>query len=190
MPGRRANHIARCPRRSKLSDLRFWPWTDGVASFTVGDMSITEHLTVVGLVPRAVRLELLATQVEDMVNEILTRLESQAGSWRESHERRGRLADADLASASDALAEYRCLLDALRDGDGLAATAVTASTPIADELVRGCAHQAVHRLAERLDERSGGGDELRHAASTAAAWAQTLADLRDLDEGGPDLGGG
>ena len=155
-------------------------------------MSITERFTVVGLVPRAVRLELQPAQGQDLINELLTRLESQAGSLRETQERHGWLGDADLASASVALGEYRTLLDALREGisDGAgAAVTVTASTPLADELVRGCAHEAVDRLAESLQKRSGDPDALRDAAAIAGAWANTLADLRDLDEGGPDLNG-
>jgi hypothetical protein len=162
----------------------------GRSRATLGGMCESARATVTGLLPRAVRLELDAGQAELLVHELVSSLESRAGSLREDHERHGTLAPAELAAATEWLFEYRTLLEALNTqpqamGPG-ATRVITASTVAADALVRACAARASEALRELLPARSGEITALRDAGAAAAAWAQTLADLRELDESAPD----
>src|SRR5215213_3280011 len=73
--------------------------------------------TVVGLIPRAVRIQLDRDQTQLLVSEIVACIEVKAGSLREDHERHGALADAAVAEANDWFLEYRNLLDDLTHND-------------------------------------------------------------------------
>jgi hypothetical protein len=149
----------------------------------------SSHPTVTGLVPRAVRLELDDSQAQLLINELLTALETRAGSLREDHDRQRRLTRERLADVADSLGEYRDLLGALGSGAAQPPSApvvVTVSTPTADALVRACLMRAVEALGELAPARSAPIGRLRDAGRSAAMWAQTLADLRELDESAPD----
>jgi hypothetical protein len=146
--------------------------------------------SVTGLVPRAVRFEVSEPQAQLLINELVTTIEAKAGSLREDHDRHGRLSHATISDMSEWLVEYRNVLDGLclarethRTSD---VTIVTASTVAADRLVRACATRSVELLGSLLQERGGKIEQLRVAGAAAAAWATTLADLRELDEDAPD----
>src|SRR4051794_26196696 len=126
-----------------MSDLRFWLWETALACAKVTGMLDHPPPAVVGLVPRAVRLQLNASQVELLANELLTRVEARAGSLREDHDRHGRLPTGAHDDAVELLEECQALLDALTGARapsaGVGLVAVIASTPTADTLVRACA---------------------------------------------------
>jgi hypothetical protein len=150
--------------------------------------------TVVGLVPRAVRLELEPCQIPTLVDELVTRIEAGAGSLREEGQRRhGVVRPEKLAEAAKWLLEYRNLLAALGDREdggyrrATEPTSIVASMVAADDLVRACAHNAVEQLMATLTrDRAGDRHQLRAANEIACAWLQTLVDLRELDESGPE----
>ena len=83
---RRAVHqpATRTIRRAELIslNLRFWPWTSHAACFTVCGMPDSRRPTVVGLIPRAVRIQLDQDQTQLLVSEIVACLEVKAGSLR------------------------------------------------------------------------------------------------------------
>lgn len=154
-----------------------------------------EHSSrVVGLVPRAVRLELRPCQVQPLVNELITRIEAHASSLREEHERHGKLSDRQLAEVGALVLEYRNLLAQLggeREFAPRSATTLTTlvtATEVADDLSRACALTAVHDLSQLLEPPGNRATsvDLRLAGETTCAWAATLADLRQLDEDGPE----
>jgi hypothetical protein len=159
----------------------------GMVARDGGEMSDPSRPPITGLLPRAVRIALDPGQVQLLTRELVTRLEQRAAALREDHERDGTLSTATLAEAADWLHEYRTLLEALTPQSGRRAPAtITASTVAADTLIRACTTRAGRSLLELCQARSGDIDRLRDAGAAAAAWAQTLADLRELDETAPD----
>jgi hypothetical protein len=149
-------------------------------------------MSVIGLIPRSVRLDLDPYQLPGLKDELLTSIESRSGSMREEHERQGAIARRRLRDGSEDVVEHSMLLRALAADDepfGDDPVSVTASMEVAYELVRGCAHNAAARLVELVGEHHSDRTELLRASTAAAAWTITLVDLRYLDEEGPDDNG-
>ena len=148
-------------------------------------------MSVIGLVPRSVRLDLDPCQLPGLKDELLTSIESRSGSMREEHERCGTLAREPLRGASEDIVEHSKLLQAIAADEpfGDVRVSVTASMEVAYELVRGCAHSSAARLVELVSEHGSDRTELLAASTAAGAWATTLVDLRYLDEEGPDDNG-
>jgi hypothetical protein len=147
-------------------------------------------MKVIGLMPSSVRLDLQPLELPVLIDELLTRIEALAGSLREEHELHGQVTPDRLRDATDWLAEYRDLLAAISDDRGHSgvehAISVITPTPLADQVVRACARSAAEQLAELLRNRAADRQRLRPAAKAAAAWTDTLVDLRYLDEEGPE----
>jgi hypothetical protein len=148
--------------------------------------------SVIGLVPRSVRLDLEPCQLSGLRDELLTSIEARSGSIREEHDVRGAVDRDALHEASGLMWEHSKLLEAVSSDRGqIGETPVSIITPtaVADELVRGCAHHAAAQLVELVGEHSSDRAQLLRAATAAAAWTKTLVDLRYLDEEGPDFAG-
>jgi hypothetical protein len=153
---------------------------------------MTEPLlpAVTGLLPRAVRVDLVECQVQLLVNELLSRIETMTGSLREDHDRHGSLSHDAVADAAAWLFEYRTLLEALNADRGLRRPAtlvsVTTSAVVADSLIRACADRAADDLAAQLRTRSIDSARLRDTGAAVFAWTHTLLQLCRLDEDAPD----
>jgi hypothetical protein len=143
-------------------------------------------MKVIGLIPEAVRLDLQPCELPILVDELLTRIEAQGGALREENELHGRVSHDRLHDASDRLLEYGNLLAAISDDPGSgrfdAPVSLITPTAVADELVHACARGAAAQLVELLRTHAGDRERLRPAAAAAAAWTDTLVDLRYLDE--------
>jgi hypothetical protein len=67
---------------------------------------------VIGLVPRAVRIDLEPSELPALLDELFTTIEARGGSLREEHERDSLIAAEDVLDASALLHEYaRILVD-------------------------------------------------------------------------------
>jgi hypothetical protein len=103
-------------------------------------------MSVIGLVPRAVRIDLEPCQLPALLDELFTTVEARGGSLREAHERDGSIAVEDVSDAGALLHEYaRILVDlGAESRRSIVDTAVSLTTPleIADDLVRACARTA------------------------------------------------
>ena len=150
-------------------------------------------MSVIGLVPRAVRINLEPCQLPALLDELFTTVEARGGSLREEHEREGSIAAEDVSDAGALLHEYaRILVDlGAESRRSVIDTAVSLTTPleIADDLVRACARNACEELATLTRERNSDRSAVSAAAKAAAAWSKTLVDFRYLDEEGPDDNG-
>jgi hypothetical protein len=149
--------------------------------------------SVIGLVPRAVRIDLEPCQLPTLLDELFTTIEPGGGSLREAHERERLIATEDVSDAGALLHEYaRILVDlGAESRRSVVDTAVSLTTPleIADDLVRACARNACEELAALTRERGSDRTAVSAAAQAAAAWSRTLVDFRYLDEEGPDDSG-
>ena len=127
-------------------------------------------MSVIGLVPRSVRLDLEPCQLAGLRDELLTSIEAQSGSMREDHERRGSLNRNVLRDAGEEILDHSKLLRAIADDDaayGDGSVSITASMEIAYELVRGCAHNAAARLLELVGEHNSDRTELLRASAAS-----------------------
>jgi hypothetical protein len=160
---------------------------------TRGEIREERPMSVIGLVPRAVRLDLEPSQLPVLLDELFTTVEARGGSLREEHERRGSIAAEDVSDAGALLREYAQILATIGADSRrrVIDTAVSIVTPIevADDLVRACARNACEELAALARERNSDRAALSSAAQAAAAWARTLVDFRYLDEEAPDDAG-
>jgi hypothetical protein len=150
-------------------------------------------MSVIGLVPRAVRLDLEPSQLPALLDELFTTVEARGSSLREKHERDGAMESERVTDAGALLGEYAQILTAIgaESRHHVIDSAVSVTTPIevADDLVRACARNACEELAALARERNSDRSALSTAAHSAAAWARTLVDFRYLDEEGPDDAG-
>jgi hypothetical protein len=157
------------------------------AATTVSGMPESHASTVAGLIPAAVRIDLPATQVPLLVQELSLSLESIAIALRSHAECPPSTPKQALADHAADLSDQLALLQALSDHHGEPATVtVTLPTPTADTLIRNCTRRALDTLAREVTARSGQIAPLAAAADSVSAWTSVLADLRELDETGPD----
>ena len=150
-------------------------------------------MSVIGLVPRAVRLDLEPSQLPVLLDELFTTVEARGGSLREEHERHGSIAAEELSDAGALLNEYAQILATIGADSRRSVidtpTLIVTPIEVADDLVRACARNACEDLAALARERNSDRSAISTAAEAAAAWARTLVDFRYLDEEGPDDAG-